>query len=122
VLSIHSSPVGPLGTRDTGGMSVYVRETARWLAHAGHHVDIFTCAGEGDAEAVLYPGVRLIRIGRDRFSRMPKALMANHLEEIFDCLKTVGRQSGGAYDLVHSHYWLSGWWGKWPPKNGVAPM
>jgi D-inositol-3-phosphate glycosyltransferase len=121
VLSIHSSPVGPLGTRDTGGMSVYVRETARWLAHAGHHVDIFTCAGEGDAEAVLYPGVRLIRIGRDRFSRMPKALMANHLEEIFDCLKTVGRQSGGAYDLVHSHYWLSGVVGEMAAKEWRCP-
>ena len=121
VLSIHSSPVGPLGTRDTGGMSVYVRETARWLAHAGHHVDIFTCAGEGDAEAVLYPGGRLIRIGRDRFSRMPKALMANHLEEIFDCLKTVGRQSGGAYDLVHSHYWLSGVVGEMAAKEWRCP-
>ena len=121
VLSIHSSPVGPLGTRDTGGMSVYVRETARWLAHAGHLVDIFTCAGEGDAEAVLYPGGRLIRIGRDRFSRMPKALMANHLEEIFDCLKTVGRQSGGAYDLVHSHYWLSGVVGEMAAKEWRCP-
>ena len=42
MISIHSSPLGPLGTRDTGGMSVYIRETARELGRMGHRVDIFT--------------------------------------------------------------------------------
>jgi len=121
MLSIHSSPVGPLGTRDTGGMSVYVRETARWLARAGHQVDIFTSAGEGDVEAALYPGVRLIRLGRGRFSQIPKSRMANHLEEIFDCLEAARQQNGGAYDLVHSHYWLSGVVGEMAAKGWRCP-
>ena len=32
MLCIHSNPVGELGTRDTGGMSVYIRELARELS------------------------------------------------------------------------------------------
>ena len=42
MLSVHSSPMGELGTKDTGGMSVYVRELARELGNRGHLVDIYT--------------------------------------------------------------------------------
>jgi D-inositol-3-phosphate glycosyltransferase len=54
VLSIHSSPIGDLGTRDTGGMSVYVRETAKEMGKMGHHVDIFTQHHAGNHEPVIY--------------------------------------------------------------------
>ncbi|MCK7471475.1 MAG: hypothetical protein MZU95_12415 [Desulfomicrobium escambiense] len=47
MLSLHSSPLGELGTLNTGGMSVYIRELALELGKAGHFVDIFTCAGNG---------------------------------------------------------------------------
>ncbi|HIE55611.1 MAG TPA: hypothetical protein EYP90_10590, partial [Chromatiaceae bacterium] len=42
MFSIHSCPMGKLGTRDTGGMNVYVREVARELGRRGHHVDVYT--------------------------------------------------------------------------------
>jgi len=62
MLSVHSSPLGPLGTRDTGGMSVYIRETARELGRMGHRVDIFTrrTAGVGDPVIALDENVRLV--------------------------------------------------------------
>jgi D-inositol-3-phosphate glycosyltransferase len=47
MISVHSSPIGRLGTQDTGGMSVYVRELARALADRGHRVDIFTRTADG---------------------------------------------------------------------------
>jgi hypothetical protein len=42
MLSVHSSPTGELGTTDTGGMSVYIRELAKQLGRRGHLIDIFT--------------------------------------------------------------------------------
>ena len=42
MLSVHSSPLGELGTRDTGGMSVYIRELAMALGRQGHLVDMYT--------------------------------------------------------------------------------
>ncbi len=42
MFSIHSCPVGELGTQDTGGMNVYIRELANKLGTRGHRVDIYT--------------------------------------------------------------------------------
>ncbi|MDX2497777.1 MAG: hypothetical protein QNL11_07725, partial [Desulfobacterales bacterium] len=47
MLSIHSSPIGDLGTQDTGGMSVYVRELAKEFGRRGHCIDIFTQHNSG---------------------------------------------------------------------------
>ena len=64
MLSIHSSPIGDLGTRDTGGMSVYVREMAKELGRQGHHIDIFTQhkVGRQDSVIDLYNNVRLVHL------------------------------------------------------------
>ncbi len=64
MLSIHSSPLGVLGTRDTGGMSVYVRALAREMGRSGHRVDIFTRARHDHASAVtrLSANVRLVTL------------------------------------------------------------
>ena len=65
MLSIHSSPIGPLGTQDSGGMSVYIRELARWLGKSGHRIDIFTYVPGKDQ--FLYPNVRLIHLAPEKF-------------------------------------------------------
>jgi hypothetical protein len=64
MLSVHSSPIGALGTKDTGGMSVYVREVAKELGNRGHLVDIYTrLNGSGQKQiAQLYDNVRLIHL------------------------------------------------------------
>jgi D-inositol-3-phosphate glycosyltransferase len=107
MLSIHSSPLGPLGTRDTGGMSVYVRELARWLGRMGHRVDIFTCMRTGDADTLdLYPNVRLIQLGAGGVADMAKERLHLHADTLFRALDD--RIRPRVYDLIHSHYWLSG--------------
>ena len=64
MLSVHSSPIGRLGTMDTGGMSVSIREIARHLGEMGHHVDIFTRLSDPMDEQVmaLSENVRLIHL------------------------------------------------------------
>jgi D-inositol-3-phosphate glycosyltransferase len=109
MLSIHSSPLGPLGTRNTGGMSVYVRELAQWLGWMGHAVDIFTCMeADGPDERQLHPNVRLIRLTPGAGVDISKERLHLHLATIFEALDVYCRKQRLAYDLIHSHYWLSG--------------
>jgi D-inositol-3-phosphate glycosyltransferase len=107
LLSIHSSPLGVLGTRDTGGMSVFVRHVSQWLGASGHRVDIFTCAGPPAPPRALAPRVRLIHIGQGPWVDRDKAQLPDHAAGIFAALEAFRARDGSAYDLIHSHYWIS---------------
>ncbi len=108
MLSIHSSPIGPLGTQNTGGMSVYVRELAKWLGYCGHRVDIYTYVRSKDEAVMLHPNVRLIHLAPQGGEAVAKEQLLLKLNVVFDALETYRRDHGLVYDLIHSHYWLSG--------------
>jgi D-inositol-3-phosphate glycosyltransferase len=105
---IHSSPLGPLGTQDTGGMSVYVRELAKWLGHWGHRVDIFSYTGTQAGTLQLYPNVRLVLLVPPNGRRVTKAQLPRHLDTVFNAIADYCQRHNCVYDLIHSHYWLSG--------------
>ena len=109
-LSIHSSPLGELGTEDTGGMSVYIRELSRELGRAGHSVDIYTCADSGgrDSRLFLSDNVRLIHLGIGHKGHITKSMLSGRLPEVFRSLEAYITGNDVCYDLIHSHYWLSG--------------
>ncbi|NOY46354.1 MAG: glycosyltransferase family 1 protein [Deltaproteobacteria bacterium] len=109
LLCLHSSPLGSLGARDTGGMSVVVRETARHLAQMGHRVDVFTSppGSRGAGMRVLAPGVRLVEIEPGVSARAGKLALRARVPEVAAAVETFRRRNGLAYDLAHSHYWLS---------------
>jgi D-inositol-3-phosphate glycosyltransferase len=109
-LSIHSSPLGELGTEETGGMSVYVRELSRELGRSGQSVDIYTCAdgGRDASELLLSENVRLIHLDIGYQGRLTKNILPGRLPEVFQSLATYIESNGLRYDLIHSHYWLSG--------------
>lgn len=121
MLSIHSSPIGSLGTLDTGGMSVYVRELAQCLGAAGHQVDIYTYAPGRHRDVALYPGVRLIHLSDPGSEAISKERLPNHLQDIFDALERYRRSRNLSYHLVHSHYWLSGVVGALAQKRWNCP-
>jgi D-inositol-3-phosphate glycosyltransferase len=110
MLSIHSSPLGKLGSRDTGGMSVYVRELSRELGRAGHRVDMFTQSNSTNPRPVLslQANVRLMHLTDGDRTDLPKADLHAHLGGFFRSLDALRRREGTGYDLIHSHYWLSG--------------
>jgi D-inositol-3-phosphate glycosyltransferase len=114
MLSIHSSPLGPLGTEDTGGMSVYLRELSRELGKVGHRVDIYTCAESQVRSTDLYLSerVRLIRLTPDNSRDMTKHTLFGRLPDVFRSLQRYSARNSPSYDLIHSHYWLSGWIGR----------
>ena len=110
MLSIHSSPIGDLGTRDTGGMSVYVREMAKELGKKGHHIDIFTQhnVGKNDPVIHLYDNVRLVHLSGGTCGNVAKSALYEVLPQLFYQLESFRIKENIAYDIIHSHYWLSG--------------
>lgn len=114
MLSIHSCPVGQLGTKDTGGMSVYIRELARVLGKHGHHVDIFTRFHDPDHDLImrLDENVRLIHILAGDPADLSKLSIYPHVSSYARVLDGFRKSQGLNYDVIHSHYWLSGLVGK----------
>ncbi len=110
MLSIHSSPIGDLGTRDTGGMSVYVREMAKELGRKGHHIDIFTQHNVGKHDPVihLYDNVRLVHLSGEKRGNITKSSLYEVLPQLFNELESFRIKENITYDIIHSHYWLSG--------------
>ena len=123
MLSVHSSPMGELGTKDTGGMSVYVRELARELGNRGHLVDIYTRLNGSRQKQIaqLYENVRLIHLRAGKNGQMNKLALYGHLDEFFKELERFRTRESLHYDLVHSHYWLSGRVGKWAQERWEVP-
>lgn len=111
MLSVHTSPLDQPGTGDAGGMNVYLTSLARALAAAGATVDIFTRATRAGRPVVvpLADGVsvRHVHAGRDR--EVSKADLADLVPEFTaNLLGGHGWARRAPYDVVHSHYWLSG--------------
>jgi D-inositol-3-phosphate glycosyltransferase len=115
MLSAHSCPVGNLGAKDTGGMSVYVREIARELGKQGILVDVYTRVHDPKDNQIVELGqnARLIhlRAGKDR--DMHKLAVYPYLPDFAGNLENFRKHNNLHYDLVFSHYWLSGWVGKY---------
>lgn len=115
MLSVHSCPLGKLGGRDTGGMSVYIRELAREMGRAGHAVDVFTRAHDpADPQVVeLGENARVIHLQAGEVERMHKLVLYAHLADMACSAERFRKDNDLRYDLVHSHYWLSGWVGRY---------
>jgi len=115
MLSIHSDPIGEIGTKDTGGMSVYIRELARELGKRQHRIDIYTRLQENQDQSVtqLYENVRLIHLGIPNGGSLSKLALYPNLSKFFQALEDFRKAENLVYDLIHSHYWLSGRLGSW---------
>ena len=123
MLSIHSCPIGELGTQDTGGMNVYIRELAGELGSRGHQVDVYTRRHDPkDSQIIeLDERVRLIHLRAGNNRDMHKLVIYSHLPDFSSALENFRKREGLQYDLVHSHYWLSGRVGSWAKQCWGVP-
>jgi len=114
MFSVHSCPLGKLGGENTGGMSVYIRELAFELGKRGHLVDVYTRAHEPVHEQIAKLGknVRLIHLKAGQEEEIDKLAIYPHLAAFACEVENFRRHNGIHYDLIHSHYWLSGWVGQ----------
>ena len=111
MLSVHTSPLDQPGTGDAGGMNVYVVELARRLAMLGIEVEVFTRATDSDQPPTveLAPGVLVRHLTAGPFEELPKQDLPAQLCALTSgVLRAEAAREPGWYDLVHSHYWLSG--------------
>ncbi|MBI4288653.1 MAG: glycosyltransferase [Chloroflexi bacterium] len=111
MLSVHSCPLGRPGTRDTGGMSIYVQNVARDLGQLGIAVDVFTRRHQPGSADVVGLGERARLIHLPLGGNPSKTDMFPYLPEFAEAVDRFRDAEGIGYDIVHSHYWLSGWVG-----------
>ncbi len=110
LLSVHTCPVAALGGKKTGGMNVYIRDLARELGARGIKVDIFTRCESKDATEVsrLGPNVQVIHIPSGPSKTLDPINIYPHLKEFTRNVLAYQEKTKHRYDLIHSHYWLSG--------------
>ncbi len=111
MLSYHTCPLAVLGGKDTGGMNVYVREITRQLGEMGVHVDVFTRSQNEHVPHVLHDlgyGNRIVHVRAGPEYPLPKKDLVAHIPQFVDGIREFTNSKGITYDLIHSHYWMSG--------------
>jgi len=111
MLSYHTCPLAALGGKDTGGMNVYVRELTRELGGLGIQVDVYTRSQDEHAPHISHDlgyGNRVIHIAAGLEVPLPKPELAAHIPIFVDEVLAFAKQKMFNYDLIHSHYWMSG--------------
>ncbi len=111
MLSVHTCPLAMLGGKNTGGMNVYVRELSRELGRRGYGVDVYTrCESQIHPPIVeLGPNARVVHICAGPLEHQEKTQLFAYLPEFVSEVIEFAAMEGIHYDVIHSHYWLSGW-------------
>jgi len=110
-LMVHTSPLDQAGIGDAGGMNVYVVETAKKMAAAGVAVDIFTRANKPNLpETVeIADGVNVKHLVAGPFEGLSKEELPSQLGALTSAFMQHQNQlPNHYYQLLHSHYWISG--------------
>ena len=110
-VSVHTSPLDQPGTGDAGGMNVYIVEVAKRMAERGIEVDLFTRATSRTLPptAELVPGVTVRHVPAGPLEELDKTDLPRQMCAFTSgLLRTEAAHEPGHYDLIHSHYWLSG--------------
>jgi D-inositol-3-phosphate glycosyltransferase len=111
MLSYHTCPLATLGGKDTGGMNVYVKELTRKLGRLGIHVDVFTRSQDEHVPHVLHDlgyGNRVVHIPAGPEVPLPRPELAAHIPKFVEGIFSFAEKKRVQYDLIHSHYWMSG--------------
>ena len=113
VISLHTSPVARPGTRDSGGMNVYIRELSRELGRRYHRDGYLTRRADPSTPEVVQidANTRVIQVDSGPVSDGKESLR-QHLPQFLRGVLAFQERGGISYDLIHSHYWLSGWVGQ----------
>jgi len=111
MLSYHTCPLAVLGGKDTGGMNVYVRDLTIALGRKGVHVDVFTRSQDEHVPHVLHDlgfGNRVVHIPAGPEKPLPKRELVDYIPQFVEGIRAFAAEKGIRYDLIHSHYWMSG--------------
>lgn len=120
ILSLHADPSTRVGSLQNGGVTIYVRELARALAACGSRVDVFTRRTSEALPAEEHvDGYRLCRLDVGPPIELDNDSIAAYLPDAYAQARP--RFERDAYDLISSHYWLSGWLGQQLSRAFAVP-
>jgi D-inositol-3-phosphate glycosyltransferase len=111
MISYHTCPLATLGGKDTGGMNVYVDQLTRHLGQKGIHVDVFTRSQDEHVPYILHDlgyGNRVVHIPAGPEIYLPKRELSRYIPEFAAGILDFSKEKKLHYDLIHSHYWMSG--------------
>lgn len=109
-VAMHSSPLLQPGIGDAGGMNVYLDRLSRTMAGRDVDVTVFTRRFDRDLPLVVEvsPEYRVVHINAGAVDRLGISQLVDHVPEFADGVLDWITDRGRCFDLVHSHYWLSG--------------
>lgn len=110
-ICVHTSPLAPMGGKKTGGMNVYIRELASELGRQGYQIDIFTrrsLQSEPDIDYAIGENVRVIYLQAGPITSLTPDEHYPFLSEFTSNLIAYSIRHNIQYDVIYSHYWLSG--------------
>jgi len=111
MISYHTCPLAVLGGKDTGGMNVYVHELTRELGRMNVHVDVFTRSQDEHVPHVVHDlgfGNRVVHVTAGAEVPMPKEELACFIDTFVENILEFTESKRLEYDLIHTHYWMSG--------------
>lgn len=120
-ISDHGDPLAPLGSEQAGGQNNYVKQLALALEKEGNRVDVIThWANPADSQIEVFGDrCRVIRIAAGKKKYVPKNDILALLPIFYEEMKK--KINLASYDLIHTHYWLSGLLGSFIKKDYRTP-
>jgi D-inositol-3-phosphate glycosyltransferase len=110
LFSMHSSPLATVGSTDVGGMNVHVRRLADEMSRRGIRVDVFTRRTDAAAPSIMRTtdGTRIVQLCAGPRREVPKSVLPLHIPSMASAFLEFTKRECISYDVLHSHYWISG--------------
>lgn len=125
MISYHCCPFSMIGGNGVGGMNVYLKElSSRLTEFPGVSIDIFTRDQSQRQKKIhkISSSLRVIHLKGGPERSFDRKDLYDFLPEFCRSLEDFIREEGSAYDLVYSHYWLSGMAGEWIKNRFCLPQ
>lgn len=106
-ISVHGCPCIQPGGTDAGGMNVYIDQVSDRLSRLGHDVDVYSRIHVGMEKGVKERAYNLTHVSAGELA-LPKEHLPRVLQEFVSEVVNVAEDHSYGYDLLASHYWLSG--------------
>ena len=113
IISYHTCPENKLGSKDSGGLNIYLHEISNELGTKGHTVDIFTRRHDisDPLEIEINNNAKVVHLNAGDLAE-EKHQMHNYIDMVTSNLINYVGEQNLQYDLIYSNYWMSGIVGK----------
>jgi len=113
IISYHTCPENKLGSKDSGGLNIYLHEISNELGTKGHTVDIFTRRHDisDPLEIEINNNAKVVHLNAGDLAE-EKHQMHNYIDMFTSNLINYVGEQNLQYDLIYSNYWMSGIVGK----------